>query len=87
VASLRRHHETRLGAVRALVAGGAQPTGAEVARSLRWSSAPGAWDRAPAGLRWLLATETLAHLDHLATTREVRRVRRPDGATGHVLVP
>jgi acyl-CoA synthetase (AMP-forming)/AMP-acid ligase II/glyoxylase-like metal-dependent hydrolase (beta-lactamase superfamily II) len=84
IAALGRHHETRLDAVRALVAGGAQPTAAEIARSLRWSSAPGPWDRAPAGLRWLLATETLAHLDHLVGTGEIRRVPRPDGATGHV---
>jgi ABC-type transport system involved in cytochrome bd biosynthesis fused ATPase/permease subunit len=26
----------------------------------------------------------LAHLDHLVGTGEIRRVPRPDGATGHV---
>jgi long-chain acyl-CoA synthetase len=78
VAALRGHHEARLLAVAEAVAGGAS-SGAEVVRALRWSTAPGPWDRAPAGLRWLLATETLAHLDHLVETGGLVRTTGPDG--------
>ncbi|HEY0189445.1 MAG TPA: AMP-binding protein [Cellulomonas sp.] len=84
LAALRAHHEARLVAVREAVAAGAR-TGAEVVRALRWSTAPGPWDRAPAGLRWLLATETLAHLDHLVEQGGLLRRTDPDGRYGYTV--
>ncbi|HEY0217749.1 MAG TPA: AMP-binding protein [Cellulomonas sp.] len=84
VAGLRRHHERRLAAVLDLVADGCT-TGAGVARTLRWSAAPGPWDRTPEGLRWLIATETVGYLDHLVERGDLHRTTGPDGRVAYAV--
>lgn len=73
------HHERR--SARALAAVAAAPGSCvrELMPSLGWRLDFGEWDATPALTRWFLASESLAHLDHLEAMGAVRRERGSDG--------
>lgn len=75
------HHERR--SARALAAVGEAPgrTGRELMPSMGWRALDGSWDEMPALTRWFLASESVAHLDHLVATGAVRRERGADGVS------
>lgn len=66
------HHERR--SARALEAIRCEPghTGFELIGSMGWR-APGTWEQTPAITRWFLASESVAHLDHLVALGLARR--------------
>ncbi len=72
------HHERR--SARALAAIGAAPgrTGFELVPEMGWRAPFDRWSETPALTRWFLASESVAHLDHLVATGAARRER--DGA-------
>lgn len=75
------HHERR--SARALAAVRERPgqTGAELMWAMRWRVRPGDWASTPALTRWFLASESVAHLDHLVATGAVLRARDATGTT------
>ncbi|WP_455136621.1 MBL fold metallo-hydrolase [Thermophilibacter sp.] len=75
------HHERR--SARALAAIRERPgqTGAELMWAMGWRVRPGDWASTPALTRWFLASESVAHLDHLVATGAVLRTRDATGTT------
>ena len=67
------HHERR--SARALAAIGREPgrSGRELVREMGWRAPFERWSETPALTRWFLASESVAHLDHLVATGVVRR--------------
>ena len=73
------HHERR--SARALAAVRERPgrTGRELVGAMGWRACSEGWSALPALTRWFLASESVAHLDHLVAVGAVRRERTPEG--------
>lgn len=72
------HHEYR--SARALAAIRERPgqTGRELVHAMGWRACSVEWGAIPALTRWFLASESVAHLDHLVAIGAVRRDRTTD---------
>lgn len=80
------HHERR--SARALEAIRREPgqTGRELVGEMGWRLHPQDWAATPALTRWFLASESVAHLDHLVATGAVRREPDATGVNRYVAV-
>ena len=76
IAWLEEHHRHRLDEICAAVADRPGMTGTEVAKAIHWNIPYDAWDDIPIIQRWIIVSETAAHLDHLVETGSVRRETR-----------
>ena len=73
IAWLRQHHQQRLDEIVARIEERPGMTGTELAKSITWNIPHGTWEEIPIIQRWIIACETLAHLDHLAVEGRVRK--------------
>ena len=78
------HHERR--SARALAAIQEIPgrSGRELVREMGWRAPFDRWSETPALTRWFLASESVAHLDHLVATGAVRRERDEEGVNRYL---
>ena len=76
VANLIEHHHRRLDEICAVVAAHPGMTGTEVAKAIHWNIPYDAWDDIPIIQRWIIVSETAAHLDHLVETGRLYRETR-----------
>lgn len=73
IAWLQNHHRQRLEEICAALEERPGMTGTEVAKSIHWNIPYDTWDDIPIIQRWIIVSETAAHLDHLVETGQVRR--------------
>ncbi len=78
IAWLRQHHQQRLDEILARIDEVPGMTGTELAKSITWNIPHDTWEEIPIIQRWIIACETLAHLDHLRGEGRVRRERAGD---------
>lgn len=79
-----QHHERRSARVLAAICEKPGQTGRELVPAMGWRVRPADWDETPALMRWFLASESVAHLDHLVATGAVRRERDAAGVSRYV---
>ncbi|MBM6774898.1 MBL fold metallo-hydrolase [Olsenella profusa] len=79
------HHERRSARALDAVALGPGRTGRELMPAMGWRALDGGWDELPALTRWFLASESVAHLDHLVAVGSVHRTRDADGVSRYLL--
>lgn len=66
------HHRERLGEIDAVVREQPGANGTEIAKSIHWNIPYQVWDEIPIIQRWIIVSETAAHLDHLLAKGRVR---------------
>ena len=73
---LRRHHESRLDEVMAVIKEAGSCTGHEVSRNIKWNIPEGDWASIPPLQRWCILGETMAYLRHLVAMGALRASAR-----------